>query len=476
MLRRLTVSRLPLLGAVCLALATSVSARAQGPPDTLRLSLADAVRRVLEESEEMATARARLAQTQAQVTQATAAVYPQLNTGLTYSRAIRTIFDAAAAPPGADTTRIPDAFDPTVSVWDRYDILSESISEDMLAGLFGALPFGRRNTYIASLQLSQTLFAGGRVRRGIDFARHAQTSAELTIEETEADLTLQVHTAYLDAVLARRLLTIALQSRGVAEQHFRQVEAFYRSGTASDFDLLRARVDFENRELPVVQAEQAARIAELTLKQLVNVPADQPLGLVTDRAPPEIAVDEAALRRFAATRPALEAAGEAVAMGEAGVRMAQAQHWPAVQLVGNIGFQAYPSTVLPPGFGDWRSDWSVALAVSWTPSNGFRTRGRVAEAQAQMRQATLAETQLRETIEMQVEAALAEYRTAYEQVRARRETIVMAERALQLAEVRFASGLSTQLEVSDAALLLDQARVNEVQATSAWLARHSLCF
>jgi outer membrane protein TolC len=63
-----------------------------------------------------------------------------------------------------------------------------------------------------------------------------------------------------------------------------------------------------------------------------------------------------------------------------------------------------------------------------------------------------------------MEAALAEYRNARAQVMARRETATLANRTLELAETRFASGLSTQLEVSDAALLYDQANVNEVQA------------
>jgi outer membrane protein TolC len=71
---------------------------------------------------------------------------------------------------------------------------------------------------------------------------------------------------------------------------------------------------------------------------------------------------------------------------------------------------------------------------------------------------------LQEALDLELEAGLADYRAALAQMRARRETVVLAERAHELAELRYGSGLSTQLEVSDAALLLEQARVNEVQA------------
>jgi outer membrane protein len=129
-----------------------------------------------------------------------------------------------------------------------------------------------------------------------------------------------------------------------------------------------------------------------------------------------------------------------------------------------MGFQAFPENMAPPGFSAWRKDWSVSLAVSWSPFDGFRTRGLIGEAQALLRQAHVQEAQLREGLEIQMAAALAEYRRSQAQIRVTEETVALAERTLELADVRFANGLSTQLEVSDAALLLDQARVNHVQA------------
>jgi len=457
--------------AVCVLVALSLGPVRAGaarihtaPEDTVRLSLSQAVARALSESEEMAVARARLAQSDARMTQATSYALPTLNTALTYNRAVRTVFDAVAAPEPADETRIPDAFDTNRTPQERYDILSELVVQDMMSNLFRGLPFGRRNTYVALLQLSQPLFAGGRIVNGIALARHSRTAAELAVDETEAELILRVQTAYLNAVLTQRVHAIAIESRRVAEQHLRQVEAFHRSGTASDFDLLRAQVDFENRDPPVVQSFHTAELAMLELKRLVNIPTALAVNLTTAWVPPDVQVDEAELRWLVASRPALEAARQTVAMREAGVRVARAQRWPLVQVAGNLGFQAYPSTVTPPGFNSWLSDWTVVLGISWTPFNGFQTSGQIAEAQAQLRQARLEEQQLNETLEVELEAALGEYRTAYAQVRARRETVAMAERTHRLAEVRFASGVSTQLEVSDAALLLDEARLNEVRA------------
>jgi outer membrane protein TolC len=433
-------------------------------PDTVRLSLTDAVRRAIERGEEIVSARAQLDQARARVTQATAVAFPQVVTSLTYNRAIRTIFDDLAPPPAADTTQIPDAFDETRTPQDRYDTLNELLMQDFMSGLISGLPFGRRNTYLAAVQVAQPLFAGGRIRGTRDAARHVETAAHYQLDEAEADIELRVRVAYLNAVLAARLQVIARDSRRSAEEHYRQVEAFRRAGTSSEFDLLRARVDYENREPLVVQADNAARLALLEVKRLVNLPAHQAVALTSTLDVAEVVADEQAIARHLERRPLLLAAREGVAIREAGLRVARGERFPAVSLVGNLGFQAYPSSVAPPGYSEWRQDWSVALAVSWMPFDGFGRRGRIAEAQAALRDARAQQAQVEEGLEIELAAAMGDYRTAQVEIAARRQTVGLAEQTLELAQLRFANGLATQLDVSDAALLLDQTRVNEIQA------------
>jgi outer membrane protein len=443
---------------------TALSHSRQVPEDTLFLTLEQAVDRAVRDSEEMAAARATLARAEAQVVQATAGALPQLSSNLVYNRAIRTIFDEAAAPPPVSDTLIPPAFDLNKAPEERFDLLSDLLVDDFIGALFRGLPFGRKNTYIATFSLSQPLYMGGKIGAARKVARHFRTAAQDQVEEAEAEIVLQVRGAYLTASLAQRLLRIAVESRRVAEEHFRQVEDFYQAGTVSEFDLLRARVDLENRDPVVIQAENGATLALLELKRLVNIPAERPVRLVTIMEPAVTEVDEVELKRWVLDRPVLSAAQEAVAMRQEALKIARGDRLPTVALQGTMGFQGFPDNALPPGFDEWRKDWSVALALSVPIFDGFRTRGQIDQAQADLQVARVEESQLREALELQLEATLAQYRSVRAQIDARRQTVVLAERTLELADARFASGLSTQLEVSDAALLLDQARVNEVQA------------
>jgi len=436
----------------------------RGERDTLDLSIEDLVERALRESEEVAAARTVFAAAKAQVTQAIAGALPQVSSNLTYNRAIKTIFDNAKGVPPVDDDEIPPAFDLGKPPLERFDLLSDLLIQDFMGALFRGLPFGRKNTYLATVTLVQPLYVGGKVGAALNIARHFKSAAESQVREAEAEIVLQVRSAYLAASLAQRLNWIALESRSVAREHFQQVESFFGAGTASEFDLLRARVDLENRDPVVIQAENGAALAVLELKRLGNIPADQQVRLTTVFDPVVTEVDEAVLLRLILERPILEAAQDVVAMQEQAVRIARADRLPSLTFIGTMGFHGYPNNALPPSFSDWQEDWSVALSLSIPIFDGFRTRGKIDQAQADLKLARLEEAQLREALDLQLAAAMADYHSAEAQVQARRETVALAERTLELAEARFASGLSTQLEVSDAALLLDQARVNEVQA------------
>jgi outer membrane protein len=412
---------------------------AQAPVDTLSLTLQDAVARALATSEEVQTAREQRSLAEAQITQARAGAFPQVSGGVVYNRTLASIFDNLQLGPPPEP------------------------GEDPPPNPFAGLPFGQANTWNASLQIAQPLYTGGRVGTALAIARNVRAAADLQIEEAEADVVLQVRNAYFQAVLADEMVGIAREAFTLADQTLRQVELFRRQGTASEFDVLRARVERDNLEPGIVEAQNARRLAELNLKRLAHLPADQPVAPATPLAPTVAEVDREALEAALARRPALRALEQQLAARQGAVRIARANYLPSVAAAGNFAYQAFPTQIAPID-ADWRRDWSVSLQASIPIFNGFRTRGQVDQAQAELRIAELQYAQVSQGLELELQAALGEFDAARAQIEARRATSGMAQRALELVELRFRSGLATQLDVSNARLLLQQARVHEAQA------------
>ena len=175
---------------------------------------------------------------------------------------------------------------------------------------------------------------------------------------------------------------------------------------------------------------------------------------------PTLAEAAAQLRQRASVRQA----ESLVSMREEQVDIARSAFLPSLALTGNMTRQAFPTDFGFPSGGDWRDDWNVGFVVQWPLFRGGRAMAEVDAAQAEVRTANLQLEQLREGVRLEYEQALGELQRAQAQIAAVARTVEQAQRVYELTELRYREGLATQLDVSNARLSLQQARINQVQA------------
>ena len=108
-------------------------------------------------------------------------------------------------------------------------------------------------------------------------------SAEFGLTSARAQLLLDVTQAYYDAALGDRLVGDRARRRcEQADTTLSQTQLARQVGNQSEFDLLRARVTRDNQRPVVIQRRADRELAYYRLKQLLNLPLDQPLALTTD--------------------------------------------------------------------------------------------------------------------------------------------------------------------------------------------------
>ena len=454
--------------------AQAAPASAPAGLEPIRLTLPEAVRRALE-GEEVRLARASVDQARGQVMTARSDALPQIRTSLTYQRTFASPFETSGGGFTLDST--PWAPDSTLSTDQRLRYIEaqyDNIVPSWVRGAFGGfsdLPFGRENTWTGGVTVSQLLFQGGKVGAGLAGARAYEDAAGAQLQETRQDVVFRTRRAYLNALYATRLVAIAEDGRRLAEEQLQRVALYQRVGSAADYDVLRARVEVANQDPAVIGARNERDIAFLELRALVNVPPETPMEL--DPGPLAavdsiVEVDVAALSQAVAARYALEAAEATVDVRRQAVRFYRGDYWPQFRFNLYLGAQAYPTAFSPVG-RQWRRDWNASVTVSWPLFEGMRTRAQVQQAQAELDRARLQLDQTREAVQLEVERARAELTRARSLLEARRQTVTQATRAYRLAGVRYANGISTQLEVSDARLAMQQSELNEAQATRDYL-------
>jgi outer membrane protein TolC len=458
--------------AIVFALLLPASLAAQEPARApLRLTLDDAIRRALQSGNEVKIAEAGVRLAEGQVTQAWASALPEIRASLTYTRTFASVFSSAARGP----TLGPFSPDSTASLGSRITYLEQEYPNAVARGigsLFSDLPFGRQNTYVATVTFSQTLFQGGKVGAGIVGAHAYQRAARAQLDETRREVTYRVTQTYLAALYTRRIVDITEASQAQVNDQLRLVALNHQVGASADYDLLRAQVEAANQEPLVIAARNSRDIALLELRRLLNVPADQPVELASAllaSAESLPRVDLATVDLDESGRAAVEAAEANVEFRRQAVHVYQGDYYPSVKLSSAYGGQAFPRGTFPAGISDFRRDWNASLTVSVPLFDGLRTHGAVVQAEADLARAQAQLAQTREGVAIEIEQARAEIVRARALVAARHETVGQATRAQHLASVRYANGIATALEVSDARLALQQASVNEAQATRDYL-------
>ena len=468
----MAVTRPVLAVTAAVSLAAAVAhAQTPAPADSTPITLQAALDRATGQSQEVRLARSQVDYARQQVRAARSAALPQLDGTVAYTRTF-------ASPFSGGGFTLPDSMkfepDPSAPIEQRIQYLEDNTPKaafGALGALFGNLPFGRPNTYVAQLAGSQTLWAGGRVGAALRIAEQFQQAAELQLTEEVAEIELQTRTAYYNALLAQEMEKIAAAALTQAEAFLREEQLRRRAGTSSDLDVLRAEVAAENLRPQLVAARNAAEVATLNLKRLIDIPLTQPVALTTPLAVPserELAMPTIDASVLLAQRAALRAQERQVAIREQQVRIARGAMLPSIGLSVNYGKQLQPARVFEFGEDDWRTDFSATIGVQIPIFSGFRRQAEVQQARIQLDQERLRLVQLRENLELQYEQAVGEKQRAAAELAARQRTVEQAQRVYDLTVLRYQQGLATQLEVTDARLALLQARTNLAQAISAF--------
>ena len=471
-MRRVMGALAPLMFLASTALAQE-SLGAGGPVvagDTITLTLAEAVARAQDSSEEVRLARSQTEVAQAQIRAVRSAAFPHLDGALGYTRTFESQFNSG----GGGDTATPDSLkfepNPNAPLLDRVKYLEDHAATaglGALGSLFGDLPFGRENAFSFTLTGRQELYTGGRLGAAIKTAGYYKEAAQFQLQEQLADLELNVRTAYFRALLAGELERISAAAVQQADEFLTQERLRERSGSASELDVLRAEVSSANLRPQLIAARNAASLALLDLRRLVNIPADQPVRLATPLEVPSVsAAQEIVSLEALDTRAAVAAAERQVLMRQMAVKIAKSGYFPSANLRVNYGRFLYPLQVFKWGGNDWATDFSATLSIDVPIFNGLRREAEVDQAQVEVVQAQLQLAQLKEGVRLQYEQATGERVRAAAAIQARQQTVNQAQRVYDLTVLRYDRGLATQLEVTDARLALLQSSTNLAQALS----------
>lgn len=320
----------------------------------------------------------------------------------------------------------------------------------------------------AGVRLVQTLFEGGRLASSLRSARWVRDLALARHRAVLADVVTEVRVAYYHVLLAEQEIRVAEAAVELLQKELEDNQRRFNAGTVPRFNVLRAEVELANARPRVSRARNAHRIAKNQLVNLLGyrVPGDVwddiPLTLNGTLDAPRFALGvPEALARALEHRAELTAARLAEHLRREEMISARAGYLPRLQ--GYAGYGARKSS-FSSELDATVHGWEVGVQATWNVFDGALTRGKVAEAGAQLEKARLQTDDLIRRIELEVRVAYSALVEAWEVMESQKKVVEQAEEALRLARARADAGTGTQLDVLSAQTALTEARTTDVRA------------
>ena len=314
------------------------------------------------------------------------------------------------------------------------------------------------DNYVAGISAFQYLFDFGRTRGRIA-ERDAQADAESArLALVELDLAYDVSRAFLDLVAAKQTVRVFESAVAKRTEHLREAEVKAKAGLRPDIDAVTADAELARAKLALVAAQNDRQTAKAQLDYAMGLGDGAPEYHVADAPPDAGAPDavEACVARALKHRPDLAMLVDEARAAGALVDEYRSDYLPRFGAVAGVNARGQESE--PAG------NYYAGLVVSWPIFDGFATDHEVAEAKLHQDAISHSIDDLRQRISVQVRRDWLDWSAAIDRVAKSEKAVAAAQLQLHLADERYANGLGSIIELTDAERQDTQAAADLIRA------------
>ena len=313
------------------------------------------------------------------------------------------------------------------------------------------------DSYSSSVSLSQNLYDFGKTSTQVKIQELSRDSSRSDLDNIRTQVSFGVKQAYFGLLQAGKNRDVSREVVGQFQQHLDQARAFFEVGTKPKFDVTKAEVDLSNAKLTLIKAENAFRLARVALNNAMGLPEAPDYEVADQLSSQRVEIDlDETIRKAYDRRPDLKAIAVKKQSLEQSIELARKGYYPSV--TGSAGY-GWGGGAFPLDQG-----WNFGAQLNVPLFSGFSTKYQVAEAQANLEVLAANEALLRQTIDQDVRQAWLNLQEAADRGAAAELTVRQAAENLELANGRYASGVGSPIEVTDALVAASNAKTAQISA------------
>ena len=367
---------------------------------------------------------------------------------------------------------------PTVRLFRERIMQAKDIADtqlgELLPNLRGALSYSRRRVFTSRFGgaasvtdptefydmrgfLTQNVFSLSLIQRW----RAAKTGVEvagLDAEVTKRDTMATVGLVYLETLRAKAAVEARRADVLLNKELLRLATERKVAGMATRLDVTRAKVQLENERQRLLLAEIAEGRAKLNLIRAMGISFEVNLILTDELTMVPVAEQtiKQALQVAEDNRTELKAQKRRERLASLSLSSVTSERVPSIEASGELGMVGNEVS-------NMLTNDAVAVLMRVPIFDGGMRESRISESRSIVRQEAINTQNIEYQVTLEVRDALLTLNSAKQQVNVAEESLELSLTELELARERFAVGVATNIEVTNAQTSVAQARDDLIQ-------------
>lgn len=303
------------------------------------------------------------------------------------------------------------------------------------------------------------IYSSGVISGNIDRQTGNLRANEYDFDQTLQTVRLDATNAYYNVLAARDLVKLSQASVERLQAHLQNAQAQFEVGTVAKVDVLRSQVELANAQQDLIKNQNNYDVAVIKLLNIAGLPLDTELTLKEELSYQNYAqqLDEC-LSYAMRSRPDLYKVAHQVQAAKGGLQAARGGYGPQVSAFASNDWsgESFP--------GSTASKWTVGLSVNMNVFDSGVTAGKVDQASGSLTSQLENQRQTILNANLEVRSAYLGLREAEKRIGTSEIAVSQAEEDYRIAQLRYQSGVGTNVDVLDSQVALTTAQNNYVNA------------
>ena len=355
------------------------------------------------------------------------------------------IEEATAALKEALNNQLPDAKLSASYLWLSSANVDMKLKSNNPSGGGGVTPTISKAGY-AIANASLPVFAGGRIRYGIEASRFLEEATRLDADNNREEVIQNTIEAFVNLYKAKSSVSLVQENLAEAQQRVKDFSNLEKNGLLARNDLLSAQLQASNFELGLLDAENNWKLANVSMNILLGLPEN--LELVPDSSMIDQNFAVKTLDEYLQTafnnRKDLAAIDLRKKASESGIKSAKGDYYPSLAVTGGYIAADIPEVI------SITNALNIGIGVSYNIGSLWKTKAKVQQAEARAKQAAIGESQLNDNIRLDVNHAYLNFFSSQKKIEVYEKAVEQAIENYRIVKNKYNNSLATTTDLLDA--------------------------